>query len=304
MHEKRFHGILARMKASSLMIHGGAGTGRESDRYHASLRGIVEVGARLLDEGASALDVVTRCVILLEDDPLYNAGCGSVLNVDGDVRLDASIMDGRHLEAGAIAGVRGVRNPVLLARTVMERSEHVFLIGAGAEEFARANDLIFADDTYFLSQERIGELEKAKAQQGVSDKLGTVGAVARDKFGNLAAATSTGGLTNQARGRVGDSPIIGAGTYADNLTCAVSCTGIGEHLLRTTLARAASLLVELQGLGAAAAAQAAKQILVDRVQGLGGLIIIDKHGECAHAHSTPGMRTAWAKDGQIRVDIT
>lgn len=294
------------------MIHGGAGTSREPDRYDASLRRVVEAGAKLLNDGMSALDVVTRCVVMLEDDPLYDAGCGSALNVDGEVRLDASIMDGRNLEAGAVACVAGVKNPVILARTVMERSEHVFLIGAGAEQFGRENDIVFVDSRYFYSEERSNELKMVKERheglrEGVhnqSGKLGTVGAVARDKYGNLAAATSTGGLTNQSMGRVGDSPIIGAGTYADNFTCAVSCTGIGEHILRTSLARSASLFVEIKGLGAADAAEAAKQLLINRINGLGGLIIVDRNGECAYAHSTPGMRSAWAIGDKIFVKIT
>ena len=300
------------MNGFSLMIHGGAGVGSDPSKYAPSLRLIIEAGARLLERGASALDAVTHCVVLLEDNPLFNAGRGSVLNVDGEVRLDASIMEGRRLRAGAVAGVRGVKNPVLLACAVMEKSRHVFSIGDGAEGFGREHGLAFAEDAYFLTEARLMELEKAKEQRRAapdawkdqSGGFGTVGAVARDRLGNLAAATSTGGVSDQARGRVGDSPVIGAGTYADNASCAVSCTGVGEHFLRTALARTAALFVEYHGMGAVAAAQAAKQLLIEKVQGLGGLIIVDRNGECAYAHSTPGMRVAWARNGDIRVEAT
>ena len=300
------------MNDLSLMIHGGAGAIHASERYEGSLRQIIEAGAHLLETGASALDAVTHCVMLLEDDPLYNAGRGSVLNADGVVECDASIMDGRTLAAGAIAGVRGVRNPVLLARAVMEKSDHVLLIGEGAQQFAREQHLSFEDAEYFLTEARIAQLAKAKEKQAIGldhsqaeeSKLGTVGAVARDKSGDLAAATSTGGVVNQRRGRVGDFAIIGAGTFADNASCAISCTGVGEHFLRTSLAKTAALFVEYRGMRAAAAADAAIGYLVDKVQGLGGLIIIDHDGGCARAHSTPGMVTATAKNGEARIQIT
>jgi beta-aspartyl-peptidase (threonine type) len=298
------------MDRYSLMIHGGAGAIHDPERYEGSLRQVVEAGARLLEAGASALKAVTHCVRLLEDDPLYNAGRGSVLNVDGDILCDASIMDGRALDAGAIAGVRGVRNPVVLARAVMEKSDHVFLIGGGAEEFAREQGLAFEDAAYFLTEARVAELAEAKKRQAIAPdhlldeggKHGTVGAVARDMWGNLAAATSTGGVTNQALGRVGDSPVIGAGTFADNATCAISCTGVGEHFLRTALARTAALFVEYRGMGAAEAADAGIQLLVDKVRGMGGLIIVDRNGACARAYSTPGMRSATAQNGSIRIE--
>jgi beta-aspartyl-peptidase (threonine type) len=197
------------MSSFSLTIHGGAGAIHAPERYDGSLRRIIETGAQLLETGASALDAVTRCVMLLEDDPLYNAGRGSVLNADGIVECGASIMDGRTLDAGAITGVRGVRNPVLLARAVMEKSEHVFLIGEGAERFAREHGISFEDAEYFLTEARIAQLAEAKKKQAIvldhsqanERKLGTVGAVARDRSGNLAAATSTGGLVNQQWGR-------------------------------------------------------------------------------------------------------
>lgn len=295
--------------AYSLMIHGGAGAIRAPARYAASLRRIVETGAALLEEGVTALDVVTRCVALLEDDPLYNAGRGSVLNADGEVCCDASVMDGRDLSAGAVAGVRGVRNPVLLARLVMEKTPHVLLIGAGAEAFGRAEGVAFEEQAYFVTPERQAQFANLKARRAVAldhsqpnaGKLGTVGAVARDSAGALAAATSTGGLTNQMSGRVGDSPIMGAGVFADNASCAISCTGVGEDFLRVSLARTAALLVETQGLTAQEASREAIVYLVRKINGSGGLIMVDRAGRCGAAHSTPGLLMAQAENGIVKV---
>lgn len=291
------------------MIHGGAGAIRAPERFAPSLRAIIETGADLLTKGASALDAVTECVRLLEDDPLFNAGRGSVLNADGAIYCDASVMDGGGLAAGAIAGVRRVRNPVLLARLVMERTPHVFLIGEGAERFGRAQGVVFEEDAYFLTPERQAEFARAKARGATTldhaateeGKLGTVGAVARDNAGNVAAATSTGGLANQMFGRVGDSPVIGAGVFADNDSCAISCTGIGEQFLRTSLARIASIFVETQGMTATDAATAAIAYLVRKVKGSGGLIIVDRNGGCGAAYSTPGMLRASFENGKISV---
>lgn len=292
----------------SLMIHGGAGAIEAPERFAPALRGVVETGADMLAGGARALDVVSRCVALLEDDPLFNAGCGSALNADGEARCDASIMDGRTLAAGAVAGVHGARNPVLLARLVMEKTPHVFMIGAGAERVGRENGAVFEADSYFRTPERQAQLARARARRQISldhlsegGKLGTVGAVARDSAGDLAAATSTGGLVNQLSGRVGDSPVIGAGVFADNASCAISCTGVGEHFLRTSLARTAALLVELRGLTAPEATKEAIAYLVQKVQGSGGLIMVDNKGRCGAAHSTPGMLMAVIENGKIRV---
>ena len=294
----------------SLMIHGGAGAIRDPQRYDASLRAILESGVRVLAAGSSALDAVVHCVALLEDDPLFNAGRGSVLNADGEVLCDASIMEGRTLRAGAVAAVRGVRNPVRLACEVMEKSGHVLLVGEGAERFARARHLAFEGEDYFKTQERIAQLAKAKRKREITldhsgagdDKYGTVGAVARDRNGDLAAATSTGGVVNQLSGRVGDSPIIGAGTFADNASCAVSCTGVGEDFIRASLARAASFFVEFRAMQAEEAAREAMRYLVAKVNGQGGLILVDRQGRCARAHSTPGMLTAQFAGGVARVD--
>ncbi|MGJ0424919.1 isoaspartyl peptidase/L-asparaginase family protein [Methylocystis sp.] len=296
----------------SLMIHGGAGAIRDPHRYQASLRAIVESGAGLLAEGSSALDAVVHCVALLEDDPLYNAGRGSVLNAEGAALCDASIMDGRTLKAGAVAAVRGVRNPVRLAYEVMGKSGHVLLVGAGAERFAREQQLSFESEDYFRTKERVAQLAKAKRKHETAldhsdtadTKLGTVGAVARDRNGDLAAATSTGGVVNQRFGRVGDSPLIGAGTFADNVSCAVSCTGVGEDFIRTALARTAACFVEFRSMQAEDAARAAIRYLVDRVDGHGGLILVDREGRCGRAHSTRGMLTATFAAGGVRVETT
>jgi len=292
------------------MIHGGAGAIRDPSRYEASLRAIVESGASLLSQGSSALDAVTHCVALLEDDPLFNAGRGAVLNAEGEVLCDASIMDGRTLRAGAAAAIRGVRNPVRLAYEIMQRSGPVLLVGEGAERFARERRLAFESEDYFKTQERIAQLAKAKRRREIAldhseaaeAKLGTVGAVARDRHGDLAAATSTGGVVNQRAGRVGDSPIIGAGTFADNASCAVSCTGVGEDFIRTSLACTASFFVEFRAMPAEEAAREAIRHLVAKVNGQGGLILVDRQGRCARAHSTPRMLTAAYVGGVARVD--
>lgn len=290
------------------MIHGGAGAISAPERFAPSLHRILLAGAAMLEGGACALDVVAECVRLLEDDPLFNAGRGSVLNAEGAAYCDASIMDGRTLSAGAVAAVRRVRNPVLLARLVMERTPHVFLVGEGAEDFGREQGIAFEEDTYFVTPERLAQLARAKERETTTldhalhdGKLGTVGAVARDSAGNLAAATSTGGLVNQMCGRVGDSPVIGAGVFADNESCAVSCTGTGEHFLRTSLARTAAYFVEMQGMKAKEAAEAAVAYLVRKVKGAGGLIIIDREGGCGAAHSTPGLLRASFESGEMTI---
>ena len=295
------------------MIHGGAGAIRDPHRYEASLRAIVESGAGLLAKGSSALDAVVHCVALLEDDPLYNAGRGSVLNAEGAALCDASIMDGRTLKAGAVAAVYAASEiRCALHMQVMEKSGHVLLVGDGAERFAREQQFAFENEDYFRTEERVAQLAKAKRKHetaldhsdATDTKLGTVGAVARDRNGDLAAATSTGGVVNQRFGRVGDSPLIGAGTFADNLSCAVSCTGVGEDFIRTALARTAACFVEFRSMQAEEAARAAIRYLVDRVDGRGGLILVDREGRCGRAHSTPGMLTATFAEGVVRVETT
>lgn len=286
-------------KHFSLMIHGGFGTTPENCDFAPSLRRVAEAGSALLADGGSALDAVTLCVALLEDDPLFNAGRGSVLTAEGRVEMDASIMDGRNLEAGAVAGVRRVRNPVRAARAAMARSGHVFLIGDGADVFAAEAGCELASPDYFVTPAR-----RAQHAQLVDEaaKIGTVGAVARDVAGDLAAATSTGGVPGKRFGRVGDSPVIGAGVFADNASCAVSCTGVGEHFLRMSIARSVGFLVEEKGMDAAAAATEAIRRLVERISGVGGLIVVDRVGRFGRAKSGDGLMTATARPGVIDVE--
>jgi beta-aspartyl-peptidase (threonine type) len=299
-------------KSYSLMVHGGAGA-LEDLKYEASetefrqsITTILEQGRQRLARGECALDVVEHCVMLLEDDRLYNAGRGSVLTAEGKVEMDAALMDGRDLRAGAVACLRSIKNPIALARRVLERGEHVMLVGEGALEFAKFCEMKPQPDTYFITQARRQQLEEAQAAGRMtldherikrSQKLGTVGAVARDLQGNLAAATSTGGLVNKRWGRVGDTPVIGAGVYADNETCAVSATGYGEQFLRTVLAKTISDFVQFREMDAAAAAQAGVEYLVSKVKGEGGVIVIDRAGRCATAQSTSGLIHGWIELG-------
>lgn len=288
----------------SLLIHGGAGAIHAPDTYRESLLRVVRAGGEALQKGASALDVVELCVSLLEDDELYNAGRGSVLRADGGVDCDASIMDGKGLRAGAVAAVSGIKNPVKAARVVMEKSPHVFLLGEGAEAFAREQGIAFEADSYFVVPSRVAQLEEARKKATITldhdteEKLGTVGAVARDSKGNLAAATSTGGMVNKQYGRIGDSPVIGAGVYADNDTCAVSCTGYGEQFLRMAVAKDAADLIAYKNLSATDAAREAIANLTKKIDGKGGLILIDKSGACGVAHSTPGILAARICEGE------
>lgn len=292
----------------SLMVHGGAGALDElkdtarAARYREAVGGVLEYGRRMLADGAEALEVVEACAVMLEDDPLFNAGRGSVLNEAGAVEMDAGIMDGRELSAGAVAGVHHIANPIRLARRVMATG-HVLLAGEGAMRFAQACGIERVADDYFLLPERLEQLATARARQVVSldhvadDKLGTIGAIARDLAGNLAAATSTGGMVNKRVGRVGDSPIIGAGVYADNASCAVSATGYGEDFMRSVLAKRIADLVELRGLGAEEATRGAIDYLTQRLQGRGGVIVIDRDGRCAHGFTTPNMIRGWIELG-------
>jgi L-asparaginase / beta-aspartyl-peptidase len=300
----------------SLMIHGGAGALEDlkheasESTFHQSITAILEQGRQRLAQGDRALDVVEHCVSLLEDDRLYNAGCGSVLNADGQVEMDAAVMNGSDLRAGAVAGIKQIKNPIALARRVLEHGEHVLLMGDGALEFAKFCEIEIYPESYFITDARIKQLaevqisggmtldhERVKPSQKLGTKLGTVGAVARDSQGNLAAATSTGGLVNKRWGRVGDTPIVGAGVFADNETCAVSATGYGEQFLRTVLAKTISDFIHFKDLDAAAAAQAGIDYLVRKVNGDGGVIVIDAMGHCASAQSTSGLIRGWIEHG-------
>lgn len=279
----------------SLAIHGGAGSHAENPEkltpfILASMEHILESGRAILEQGGSALEAVRHCVRMLEDDPLYNAGHGAIANEDGHYELDAAIMDGKTLKAGTVAAVRNVKNPVDLATLIKDQTRHVMLVGGNAEIFARAHDIVFESDTYFQDAAR-------KVAQLHTEEHGTVGAVARDKDGNLAAATSTGGWDEKIPGRVGDTPIIGAGTWADNLSCAISCTGHGETFIRTALSKHMAVLIEETGLEAAQAARRGIDYLVSRTNGEGGFIIIDKNGKVSSAQSSTILRHGWIENG-------
>jgi beta-aspartyl-peptidase (threonine type) len=309
--------LLAEAAVPVLVIHGGAGvirndlTPEKEELVRADLTAALEAGHAVLKQGGSSLDAVTKAILVLEDSPRFNAGKGAVFAHDGRNELDASIMDGATLRAGAIAGVHRVRNPVLLARAVMEKSEHVFLAGDGAEAFARSVGIELVDPAYFRTEERWNQLQQAiKAEPGkqasVPDRTihyGTVGAVALDQAGHLAAATSTGGMTNKRWGRIGDSPVIGAGTYA-NARCAVSATGWGEYYIRAAAAHDICARVEY---AKTAVAQAAKEVVMDvipKLGGDGGVIALDADGNFATPFNTDGMYRGWIdRDGRLHVAL-
>jgi beta-aspartyl-peptidase (threonine type) len=296
-----------------MVIHGGAGTiersemSSENEKAHrAGLERALRAGYDVLQHDGSSLDAVEAAIRVLEDDPLFNAGKGAVFTHEGTNELDASIMDGRTLKAGAVARLQHIRNPISLARLVMEKSPHVMLDGDGAEAFAKSMGITLVDQKYFYTDERWQALQKAKASPTPlkdKDRHGTVGAVALDKSGNLAAGTSTGGTTNKMSGRLGDSPIIGAGTYANNLTCAVSCTGDGEYFIRSVVAYNISAMMEFKKMPLAEAAQAALD-KAGKLGGTGGLIALDKNGNFAMPFNTSGMyRGKVDADGKVEVEI-
>ncbi len=298
------------MSRYALAIHGGAGTILRSEMtpekekaHEEALLVALQAGKAILKEGGAALDAVEAAVRELEDCEYFNAGRGSVFTHEGRHEMDASIMCGKTLNAGAVAMVQGVKNPISLARRVMEATEHVLLCGPGARQFAREQGLEEAPPEYFFSEFRHRQLENArargKAQLDHSQKYGTVGAVACDKRGHIAAATSTGGLTNKKYGRVGDSPIIGAGTYANNQTCAVSCTGYGEYFLRGVVAYDVSCLMEYRGMGLEEAAHHAIHHRQLALGGDGGLIAVDARGNIALPFNSAGMYRAWVKEGEV-----
>jgi beta-aspartyl-peptidase (threonine type) len=306
------------MKKISLALHGGAGTlvkgmmteDREKE-YRQALENALNVGYGILEIGGSALLAVEETVKSLEDCPLFNAGRGSVFTNQGTHEMDASIMDGSNLQAGAVSMVSGIKNPISLAKDVMLKSEHVFLAGEGAMKFARDLNYKFEDASYFFSQFRYEQWLEIKntdsfqldhSQSGKVEKFGTVGAVALDLYGNLAAATSTGGMTNKKWGRVGDSPIIGAGTYANNNTCAVSCTGSGEYFIRNVTAYQVSALMEFAGFSLKEATHEVVQNRLRKIGGDGGLIAIDKNGNISLEFNTEGMYRA-SKDAEGKVEI-
>ena len=293
----------------SLAIHGGAGTmAREAmtradqSEYEAGLAAALDAGTAVLAAGGGALDAVEAAVVALEDDPLFNAGRGSVFTHDGVIELDASIMDGATRAAGAVTGLTTVRNPVRLARAVMARGPHVFLAGVGAEAFARAHGLETVDPAWFATEERRRQLDEIKARSGGFDagvKYGTVGAVALDGAGHVAAATSTGGLTGKRWGRIGDSPVIGAGNYADDRSCAVSATGSGEFFIRAGAAHEIGARMRLLGESAQAAADAVIGE-VGAMGGEGGVIVAGADGSTAFSFNTSGMYRGRADSGGRR----
>ena len=299
----------------AIAIHGGAGTLSRSEmsadqekEYLAGLNESLEAGYAVLSKGGASLDAVIAAVRVLEDNPLFNAGRGAVLNRDGVAELDASVMDGKTLGAGAVTGLQHVKNPIELARLVMDKSPHVMLVGAGAEEFARLQGVEMVSNEYFRTPARQKQLERhlrgAVVRENELEAFGTVGAVALDLSGNLAAATSTGGMTGKRWGRVGDSPIIGAGTYANNASCAVSATGHGEYFIRTVVAHDICARVEYLK---EPLAQAVDKVLNGRMKqlgGNGGVISIDTRGEIVLEFNSEGMfRGVRTSQGRNQVAI-
>lgn len=295
----------------SLAIHGGAGTlprermtqEREA-AYHAALGRVLEAGEGVLREGGAALDAVEAAVCSLEDEPLFNAGRGAVYTTDGEQEMDAAVMEGGERRAGAIAGICGPRNPVRLARAVMERTEHVLLIGEGALRLAREADLPMEEADYFFTQERWDSLQKTlemmregRADDDPARKHGTVGAVARDRSGGLAAATSTGGMTAKLPGRVGDTPIPGAGTFADDATCAISATGHGEIFMRWCAGHEIDARMRLAGQSLEEAADHVVQKILGRFEGSGGLIAVGADGSISMPFNSEGMYRGSVREG-------
>lgn len=307
-------------KNYALVIHGGAGVMSPAsmseeiqNTYKSALDTALQLGLNVLAEGKSSIDAVTAVIVYMEDNPLFNAGKGAVFTHDGKNELDASVMSGLDLSAGAVAGVRDVKNPILLARKIKENSAHVFLSGAGASMFAREQGLEMVDSSWFYTPKSYESLQKALKQEKstsslglpVKDfKFGTVGCVALDKSGNLAAGTSTGGMTNKKYGRIGDSPVIGAGTYANNNTCAVSATGHGEYFIRYTVAHDISALMEYKKL---TVQEAAREVIFNKLEparGFGGVICLDKDGNIAMEFNTEGMFRAFARsNGEKTIKI-
>jgi L-asparaginase / beta-aspartyl-peptidase len=295
----------------TLVIHGGAGTIRKENMtpekekaYHAALNTALQTGYGVLERGGTSLEAVIEAIKIMEDSPLFNAGKGAVFTSEGKNELDASIMDGRNLMAGAVAGVTTIKNPITAAYAVMTKSEHVMLVGKGAEKFAEEQGLQIVDPSYFFDSLRYQQLLKLKQKElgkGASlkdafedpyireTKFGTVGAVALDQFGNIAAGTSTGGMNNKKYGRVGDAPIIGAGTYANNNTCGVSATGWGEYFIRLSVAHDISAMMEYGGASLSEAADSVVMKKLPKLGGDGGVVALDRQGNIAMTFCSEGM---------------
>ncbi len=308
------------------MIHGGAGvitrgslTPEREKEYRAKLEEALMAGYKALQEGKPGLDAIEIAIRIMEDSPLFNAGKGAVFTADGKNELDASIMNGKTLGAGAVAGLSHVKNPITLARAVMEKSPHVMMSGAGAEKFAAEQKIELVDQKYFWTQHRWDALQKIFKEEKAADptkkvglaeaqlpanRFGTVGAVALDKNGDLAAGTSTGGMTNKKYGRIGDAPIIGAGTYADNNSCAVSATGWGEFFIRIGVARDIAALMEYQALTVQAAADRVIQQKLQKLGGDGGVVAMDRFGNMGISFNSEGMYRAYVNsEGKPVVQI-
>ena len=311
------------MRKFALAIHGGAGTILRSSMtaekelsYKKALQDAITSGESILAKGGRSIDAVEAAIRTLEDNPLFNAGRGAVFTNEGKHEMDASLMNGKDLSAGAVAGVQNIKNPISLARGVMEKSEHVFMAGLGAQEFAKKINAEFMADDYFFVQMRYDQLQQAKESDtmildhtvdkarpdespfGREKKFGTVGCVALDVHGNLAAGTSTGGMTNKKHGRVGDTPIIGAGTYANNKTCAVSCTGHGEFFIRSVVAYDISCLMEYKGITLKKACDIVVMDKLVKIGGEGGLIALDAKGNIELPYNSEGMYRASKKEGE------
>ncbi|MGB3775115.1 MAG: isoaspartyl peptidase/L-asparaginase [Leeuwenhoekiella sp.] len=310
----------------AIVIHGGAGTILKENMsdsleaaYEAKLTEAIQTGYKILQDGGTSLEAVQRTINVMEDSPLFNSARGAVFTHEGKNELDASIMDGKSLNAGAIAGVTNVKNPINLAYEVMVNSEHVLLSGKGAEEFAKEQGLEIVDPSYFFTQKRYDALQRSlEAEKTVKkdsktafydpfikdDKYGTVGCVALDKNGNLAAGTSTGGMNNKRYNRIGDAPIIGAGTYANNKTCGVSSTGWGEYFMRGLVAYDISAMMEYGGKNLEGATNAVIQEKLTAMGGTGGIVSLDHNGNVSMEFNTPGMYRAYMNEaGELQVGI-
>ena len=294
----------------TIVIHGGAGeikrgflTAEEEEEYRLKMKEALNAGYKIIENQGDAIDAVVATIQVLEDSPLFNAGKGSVLTHEGDVSMDASIMNGEDINAGAVSGIKHVKNPIQLARLVMDSSQHVFLSGEGAELFADKHHLEKKENDYFITPKRLEQLRRVLGEAGdnsmsIIDKHGTVGCVVIDSKGNLAAGTSTGGMVNKEYGRIGDSPIIGAGTFADNASCAVSATGHGEYFIRLSVARNIADLMKYKGLSLAEASKEVIQNQLADLGGSGGIIALDKQGNFCFEFNTPGMYRAVKKEGK------
>ena len=308
-----------------ILIHGGAGTilkknmsSEKEAEYRKTLKKAIEVGYKILETGGNSQDAVEKTIHIMEDSPLFNAGKGAVLNAHGNIELDASFMNGNSLDAGAVSGVKTVKHPISAAIKVMEASQHVMLSGSGADTFAKEQGLEIVDPEYFYTERRINDLKRVKQKTALKESLlssdekkyfqnqryGTVGCVALDINGNLSAGTSTGGMTNKKWNRIGDAPIIGAGTYANNLTCAISATGWGEFFIRSVVAHDISALMEYKNMSIQEAAYEVIHNKVARLGGNGGVIGIDRFGNPMMEMNTPGMyRAHMDADGNLKIKI-